>query len=350
MVLWTHTSGLRKISTFFIVTNIILVLVFTIGSWNLSTVSAGSVDHNIGNLDIIGMSDYGRIGDRSIYWNGVEQTAAVSQDRPYHGLVLDHSQYDHSGGDYGIADWWDSFNSPVFPDFKVTDSDQSIIFEENSFNQQKSICSFTQVDATGDIGVGYDVRVHQTVWTLAGKDWAIVEWRIENLLITDLTQVHVGMEVFSSSASAANWFGVDGDQADDLDYWDDVNDIYYLQDDSLKTTGYSSADVLNPLDHYYAEETNFFGDDKSAYNALTGADGLAKNDPQFDFGTDPIYSLVSWNNRIIPADGEMAFAIVIACGSNDVTLLNAIRDAQDFWESTRLKITEIQDSPDANER
>ncbi|UCE37960.1 MAG: VCBS repeat-containing protein [Thermoplasmata archaeon] len=345
-----YSAKLKKICSVIIVTNLFLTLFVTIGLWNSPNVRADSLSHTVGNLDIIGMTDYGRIGTRSILWNNIEQTAAVSTDRPYHGLVLDHSLYDHSGGDYGIADWWDSYQNPIYPDFRSLDADQSIIFEENSPSLQKSICSFTQVDANGEIGVGYDVRVHQTVWTLENKNWAIVEWEIENLMGSDLTQVHVGMEVFSSASGGSNWFGVAGDEADDLDYWDDTNKVYYLQDNFLTTIGYCSADISNPLDHYYGDETNFFNEDKSAYTALTSADTLAQNDPQFNYGTDPIYSLVSWNNKVIPAYQTLVFPMVIACGYDSSFMLNAINEARDFWDSTRLKITEIQDSPDIDEK
>ncbi|UCG70529.1 MAG: VCBS repeat-containing protein [Thermoplasmata archaeon] len=232
----------------------------------------------------------------------------------------------------------------------MTDNDRILKFEEDSPSQQKSVCSFTQVDGTGDIGATNDLRVHQSVWTLAGKDWAIIEWKVENLIIWDLTAFNLGMEVFSSASSATTWYGVDGDEADDMDYWDDPTKTYFVQDDSQVTIGYASADVTNPLDHYYAEESNFFDVDKDAYDALTGPNQLAINDPQFTFGVSAMYSLVSWNNRVIPAKDKVTFALVIACGANNASMFSAISEAQDFWDSTRLKITEIQDSPDANEQ
>jgi uncharacterized protein YegL len=340
---------LRKLNSFFVVVNLIMIMLLSFGLLSSPNVKANLVDHTNGNLDIMGLSDYGKIGDEPILWNGIKQTAAWSGKTPYQGLVLDHSLYDHSGGDYGIADWWDSYNAPIFPDFNVTNSDSQIKFIENTPNLQKSTASFTQVDAYNEIGISYDARIHQTTWTLQGKDWAILEWRVENLRNSDLTALNFGMEVFSSWGSGQNWFGVDGDSADDLDFWDDTYKSYYLQDNTFFSIGYASADVTNQLDHYYGDTVNFFDVDKDNYDALTGSDQLAK-DSGFTLGTDPIYSLVSWNNRVIPTNGYETFALVIACGIDDVSMKNSITEARDFWESTRLKLTEVQDSPNSNER
>jgi uncharacterized protein YegL len=329
--------------------NLILVLFISLGLWNIPFVSAETLDHTVGNLDITELTDYGRFGTRPLEWNGVKQTAGWGKSDSYTGLVFDQSLYDHSGGDYGIADWWDSMEIPIFPDFNRTKSDSVIEFDEDTLSLQKSTCSFTQVDAYAEIGVSYDARFHQTVWTLAGKDWAILEWRVENLRTSALTSVNLGLEIFSSAQSGQNWFGPGGDNADDLDFWDAASGTYYVQDDSLVSIGYASADSGNQFDHYYGDTVNFFDVDKDAYNALTAADQLAK-DSGFTLGTDPIYSLVSWNNRVISAGSSEVFAIVIACGSDSSSMLTAVSEARDFWESTRLRITEIQDSPNVEER
>jgi hypothetical protein len=339
---------LRKAYTQFVITILILSILFVTGSWELQNATAASLDHTIGNIDIIGLTDYGRLCEEPVYWNGVKQTATWSSGEPYQGLVFDHSLYDHSGGDYYIADWFDSYERQIFPDFKATGQDTSLRFEEDSPSQQKSVGSFTQVDSAGEIGVSYDARVHQSVWTLSGKDWAIVEWRIENLMAVSLNQVNIGMEVYSTAANV-NRGGVDGDGADDLDFWDAADDTYYVQDQTMATIGYASADTSNPLDHYYGSETYFFDVDKDAYQALTGTDQLARNEAQFVLG-DAIYSLVSWNGRTIAPNSQVAFAVVVACGADYSSLSSAISEAQDFWDSTRLKLTEVQDSPDTSER
>jgi uncharacterized protein YegL len=338
----------KKILSLFIIANLVFAVFVSLGLWSVSNVSAYTVDHTVGNLDISGLTDYGRVGDRPFLWNGVRQTAGWSKVDSYNGLVFDHSLYDHSGGEYNIADWWDTMEMPIFPEFNVTGSDDSIYFEEDTPDLQKSTATFTQVDAYNTIGISYDVRIHQTAWTLVGKDWAIIEWRVENLRTSSLTSVNIGMEVFSSWTTTSNWYGVDGDSGDDLDLWDAATDTYYLQDDTLVSIGYSSADTSNPLDHYYGDIVNFFDDDKDAHSALTGGDQLASS--FFTPGSDPIYSLVSWNNRVIPQDEEETFALVIACGVDDTSMFNAITEAQTFWESTRLKITEIGDSPNTNEQ
>ena len=136
-----------RLSAIFVAMNLILMMFFTIGILDVPEVSADSLDHTVGNLDILDLTDYGRFGSRPLEWNGVKQTAGWGQSNSYTVLVFDHSLYDHSGGDYGIADWWDSYEIPIFPDFNLTRYDSVIEFEEDTTNQQRSYCSYTQVDA-----------------------------------------------------------------------------------------------------------------------------------------------------------------------------------------------------------
>jgi hypothetical protein len=60
-------------------------------------------DHDVGNLKIKGLTDIGRIY-LPLEWNGKYQTVQDPISLGFIGLVVDHSQYDHTPGSENIAD------------------------------------------------------------------------------------------------------------------------------------------------------------------------------------------------------------------------------------------------------
>ncbi|UCE38525.1 MAG: VWA domain-containing protein [Thermoplasmata archaeon] len=347
--------GFRKPFSFTVIISLVFSTLFITAPLNTYDVRADFVYHTVGNLDLMVLTDWGSLG-YPLKYNDVEQ---IAQWNPYlghaiAGLVFDQANYNH-GGTYGIADVFDSGVGERYydeSDFKVTSEDVHIHFEIDDDTIQKSYASFTQVDESVEpIGVAYDVRIHQTAWTLADKDWAIIEWTVQNIWGSDLTDVNLGFMCWITG-NATEWQsenGVGGDEGDDIDYWDSSDDIYYVRDDNGTgdILGFSSADASVPFNHYYSHDFHYFGDEFLLYSALTGANRLL-GEP----GGREIYSLLSWNGYTIQASTNMTFAMVIAYSEDISSMKKAVKEAQDFYykETAGVLITEIQDSSSPAQR
>jgi hypothetical protein len=360
MVLFRRKERSNKLISIGIIILMVFSMFFIAIPFNSYNVQADYVHHSVGNLDLMTLTDWGSLG-YPLKYKDVEQ---IAKWMPYlghavAGLVFDQADYNHGPASYGIADSVDSgvgqyHNDVSNSDFNVKSEDANIRLVIDDNTMQKSYCSFTQV---GDynvepIGVSNDVRIHQTAWTLSDKDWAIIEWKVQNLNGSDLTDVNIGFMCWVTGNVNDGWQsekGVGGDKGDDIDYWDSMDDIYYVRDDfgTGDVLGFSSAVPLNPFNHYYSSDSYYFGDDVSLYSALTGPSGLIGGP-----GGSEINALVSWNNNTIQTSSNMTFAMVIAYGSNVTALKKHIVEAQDFYykETVGVHITEFQDSSSPSQR
>jgi len=330
----------------------ILVLsgLFVVLQINMPYAKADYVNHNVGNLDMLGLTDWGSIG-RPIQYNGVDQTALWPgfPSAGLAGLIFDQAAYNHFSPT-GIADFYDSgfgTKRADYPDFNVTMFDTPIHFWINNGTIQKSIASFTQVDTLGGIGVAYDARVHQTAWTIANGDWAIIEWRIENIWNADLVNVNVGFGVEISTMFTDGSPG--GDYGDDIDYWNPITSTYYVRDDfgTGISLGFSSAEPTNPFNHYYANPFIDWQMDDQVYLSMTGPNGVIGMP-----GAMRMPALLSWNGYMIPMGETKTFAFIIAFGKDASSMNKAIIEAQNFYQTATIgvQITELQDSSSPTRR
>jgi hypothetical protein len=278
--------GISKLRRFFSLTSSIILLVNTllIGiSIQVPDASAAAVNHDVGNIQVISLTDYGRIL-MPIDWGG-HQTVQDTSSLGFIGLVIDHDNYNHIPGSEDIAD---SFESPPYMswnDFKDVNPISMIISDGIT---QKSVGSFNNTN--GGTGYNDDILINQTCWTVLNKDWAILQWSLSNIKSpsSPLTNVRIGLEVPISKEGGRYGLGgnlVDG--GDDVDGYDAGNDVYWAQDTSDGTTiGFASAIVSDPITHYYAEDyhadysseyVNFFGNDTWLYQRLQAPSATATN-------------------------------------------------------------------------
>jgi hypothetical protein len=336
-----------------VITAILVSALFIAMPSNLPTAKADFVNHDVGNLDLVALNDWGSMG-YPIEYNSVQQIVgyAIAGGAAWAGLMFDQNSYDHVLPGIALADSFDSGQGTTrftYPDFNVTALDTPISFEINDGTTQKSHASYTQVDSTGSIGVSNDVRIHQTAWTLSGEDWAIIEWKVENILGTDITNVNIGFGAIISGLPGfiGDDIGVGGDEGDDVDSWDAANDTYMVTDDfgAGVVLGFSSALATNPFNHYNSSETVVFGDDASMYAALTSPNGII-GPP----GGTGIRAVLSWNGYTIPAGTSSTFAMVISYGTDHANMMQSLLDARSYYDNARVHITEIQDSSSPSQR
>jgi len=339
--------------------SLVLTLILVLGAFFFALLSsipnarAGYVDHTVGNLDVIALTDWGSLG-RQIHYGGVPQIVGyfdgMGNYNAMAGLIFDQANYNHGNPD-GLADYFGSgwgLNRDPLPDFNVTALDTSIYFEVDDGTTQKSYTTFTQVNSKGTIGVMNDVRIHQTAWTVLNQDWAVIEWKVQNIWGLDLTGVNVafGAEI----ADPLFGLGPGGDGNDDIDNWDMLDSIYYVQDDlgTGDVLGFASASPSNPFNHYYADDVNVqLTDDDVTYLEMTGPSAIV-GPP----GGTRIASILSWNGYTIPAGSSLRFAMVIAFGNDVASMKQAVTEAQNFYAYGRInvQITEFRDASSANQR
>jgi len=319
----------------------------------LPNVKAGYVDHDVANLDVLGLTDWGSLAIPLEYM-GVPQVVGYFDGMGSYysmsGLIFDQISYDHSDP-AGLPDFYDSgwgLARRANPDFNVTASDTPIYLKIDNSTVQKSYGSFTQVDSQGTIGVANDVRIHQTAWTSIGNDWAIIEWVIENINFIDLNVVNVAFGAYISDPVLGGGPGGDGD--DDVDNWDTLNSLYYVQDDfgTGDVLGFASAVPSNPFNHYYANDINArLLDDDVTYKEMTGPNAIVGGP-----GGTRIAVILSWNGYSILSGTSEKFAMVIAFGQDVAAMEQAVKDAQDYYlnPAGSIQITEIQDSSSSKQK
>jgi hypothetical protein len=344
----------------FIMSMMLILSPLLIGiSIQIQNVSAAAVVHNVSNLEINLLTDYGRIL-RPLKWGG-PQTVQDDSSLAFIGLVIDHDNYDHTPGAEDIADSFES--SPPYIGWGDFEDVNPITMVIDDGTTQKSIGSFQNKG----LGTGYpdDILINQTCWTVLNKDWAILQWTLTNIKspASYLTNVRIGLEVPISKEGGRYGLGgnlVDG--GDDVDGYDATNDVYWAQDVGDGTTiGFASAIISDPITHYYAEDyhaeyqnpsdpsdpnpkyyKNFFGNDTWLYQRISAPSVTATN------GITPgnITATVGWDGFDI-LDGESrTVTLVIAINDTFNDMITAIKDAQYFYKNlaTSFLLTEFSDN------
>ncbi|UCF07855.1 MAG: hypothetical protein JSW28_09475, partial [Thermoplasmata archaeon] len=239
----------------------------------------------------------------------------------------------------------------LFPGLPMEDGDFEVISGvdlpwgwEETGTTQKISGTFTETRIT----TPDDFRIHQTAWTQNGAYWVVIEWKIENIYGSDLAGVVAGMRLCSN-------FENDNSE-DDLDFWDPGGSIYYYNDSNAANQyfGFSSANVSDPIDHYYGTDgTNasswpnlpFQGADTAIYDAVNSPNQTAAlTAPDIKVG-----SLVHWDLGTIPSGKKATIALVAAFGSSLTGLQENVSKAQAFYAFVTMPkpdliITEIMDS------
>jgi hypothetical protein len=259
---------LKRNKYFSLITVISVVLGSSLLSLTFPTSNAGTITHNNGNVDISGLSDFGRI----LFPRDAFGFSFI-------GLVIDHDNYNHIPGSEDIADSFNTYPYGSEDDLKTVNAISMVV---DTGNLQKSIASFqNQGLGTGDPD---DILINQTAWTVQNKDWAILQWKLTNLKAVPLTGVSIGLEVPISKVGASGGGGPGGDNGDDVDGFDSGTATYWASDDSGTSIGFASAIDTDPLTHYYSEDyhsdyssqyINFYSDETWLYNRIKAANATA---------------------------------------------------------------------------
>ncbi|UCG69598.1 MAG: hypothetical protein JSV09_00810, partial [Thermoplasmata archaeon] len=319
-----------------------LLVVITIQTPNAS---AGSVNHNVGNVDLLFLTDYGRLCT-PISWSKPQTVSDPLSGLGFVGLVIDQDNYNHTPGTVDIADPYLS-PPPYLSQDDFAMSGINMVVDDGI--TQKSIGYFQNVGpGTGDPN---DIFVEQTVWTVVNKDWAILQWKLNNLKASDITGTCIGLEVpLSQLGTQFGLGGASSDGGDDIDGFDPANAVYWAQDTTGSgtgtTIGFASAVVSVPITHYYAEDyhaeyqnpsdtpgnydpnpsyhVNFYANDTWLYNRLHAANATAG-------GPGNITATVGWNDFTIPAGSFKVFSLVIAANDSFPNMLAAMDDARNYF-------------------
>jgi hypothetical protein len=310
-------------------------------------VEAGTLSHTNANVDLTGLSDFGRILN-SINW-GQSQVVRDIMSFSFIGLVIDHDNYNHTPGSEDIADSFSTFPYGSADDFKAVNTINMVV---DNTTLQKSHATFRN-EGTGT-GDPFDILINQTAWTVTGKDWAIIQWDVSNIKTpsADLTNFCLGYEIAFSKDGGR--YGVGGnlnDGGDDVDGFDSINKTYWVRDDTGTTIGVSSGISSDPITHYYGQDylsdydseyKNFFSDEGWLYSRLhapnaTATDGITPGN---------VTTTVGWNDITITQDSSKTFTLVIALGNGINNVNQAIIEARDYYlnAASGYIITEIRDS------
>jgi hypothetical protein len=329
-------DGIWRERRFFSLTvSVLLVLsALLVGiSTQVPNASAPALNHDVGNLEVNMLTDYGRI--LMPLYRGGHQTAQDDTTIAFIGLVIDQDNYDHTPGAEDIADCFNTCPYLSMDDFTVVKPITMVI---NNGVTQKSIAEFQNTG--GGTGDPNDILINQTCWTVVNKDWAILQWTLINIKspASDLTNVRIGLEVPISKEGSK--YGLGGnlvDSGDDVDGYDMGNAVYWAQDLGDGTTiGFASAIASDPITHYYAEDyhadysseyVNFFGIDTWLYQRLIAPSATATN------GITPgnITATVGWDGFDILAGESRTVALAIAINNTYGGMITALNDAQYYY-------------------
>jgi hypothetical protein len=266
----------------------------TASGWNLP-LEAGKVTFTI--------NDYGVITSE-IFWNMTPQTHTENRSH----LTIHHDAYPPGGGD-SVASGY----GPGTGDFTVDIAN----FYIREGLVQETYSSFTQ---TGVFGVSNDLKIHQRAFSKEGEDWAIVMWRVENIYGQDIHDLRIGMNFHTR---------IDNTPGDDIDYWNAVDSMYYIQNDTVGNTvmGLASADSTIPLNHYYGNPAGLVGevdpaDDQSLHQSLH----LEKV-----HGTpSDMTCTVGWEVGTLPVGANVTLPLVIAFGTSYQDVASIVNASQSF--------------------
>ncbi len=340
-------KGKLKQRKIFSLTCILILIVSTLLvaiSLPIPTSSGATVDHNVGNLDIRMLSDFGRFL-LPLTWGTYQTTNDPSSGFGFIGLVIDQDNYDHTPDTEDIADSFGSWPY-VNQDDLTKVNDATMIIDDGT--TQKSIASFQNTGAgTNDPN---DILINQTAWTVVNKDWAIIQWTLSNQKGIPITGVCMGLELPLSQVGAG--FGVGGDSGDDIDGFDSTNGTYWAQDDGGTTIGFGSAIASDPITHYYSEDYHpatyddykvYWENETWLYNRIHA--------PNATVGTTPgnRTTTIGWNGETIDISSSKTFTLTIAMGNDYADMISALSDAQNYYktEVTGVRITEFSDSSSA---
>ncbi len=317
-----------------IVISILMIIIFQY----IPNVKAGviTVDHDVGNVDIIELSGHGRIIN-PIMWGGINQTIVdPSSGNSFIGLVIDQDNYDHTPGAENISDSYESWPYIFEDDFTGT---SSIVMIYDDGTTQISSASFENTGAgTGDPN---DILINQTAWTVLNEDWAIIQWKLINLKGVDITGVSIGLELPLSQYNASQGVdsGVGGDGGDDIDGYDPVNETYWVQDDDGTTIGFGSANISDPITHYYSEEylnyTDEYDNDTWLYNRLKAPNSVVGSTPGNRSST------VGWDGFTIPVGSFRTVTLAIAVNNSFNNMTTALEEARSYYTNTIIPSSNI---------
>jgi hypothetical protein len=342
----------NQIRIFSLTVGVILILgcLLTSISLQMPNATAGSSkNHNVGNVEINMLTDWGRILD-PIKWKGDNKIQTVKDPAGlgFIGLVIDHDEYDHTPGAEDIADSFKTGPYYSSQDDLQTVNDITMITDDGI--TQKSFASFQNKGA----GFPDDILINQTAWAVLNKDWAIIQWSLLNLKGVPLTNVSIGLELPLSVAGG--YGGVGGDSGDDIDGFDTGNDTYWAQDDDGITIGFASAIPTESITHYYSEDYGniytwneykmLYENETWLYERLTA--------PNTTVGTTPgnRTTTLGWDNFSIGVGSIKTFTLVIAVNDSFENMNAAVRDAQLYfnYELCGFRITEFSDADSGTEQ
>jgi hypothetical protein len=334
------------LSTIILVSSILLIGI----SFNIPDSSASTVNHNVGNVGINMLSDFGRIlGYISSGTRHNVMDPATGNSIGFMGLVLDQDNYDHTPGAENIADSYGAWPYASQDDLATVNA-ATMVVDDGTL--QKSIASFENQGA--DTNDPNDVLVNQTAWTVNNEDWAIIQWAVLNQKGTPITNFSLGLEVPLSVTGGG--YGVGGDSGDDIDGFDAVNNVYWAQDDSGVAIGFASAVDTEPINHYFSADyfntytfdqyKNLFTDDNWLYNRLHAPNTVEGAAPGNRTTT------VGWNGVTIGPGSIKTFTMVVSVNNSIANMITAVLDAQYYYYTVAsgFRITEFSDADSGTQR
>ncbi|UCE37283.1 MAG: lamin tail domain-containing protein [Thermoplasmata archaeon] len=347
-----NASMKRKLFSFTAIVWLVLGSLIIVLPPQVPNATAGNVTHDVGELQIKMLTDFGRIW-MPLQWpkNSKIQTVGHS-GWGYIGLVIDQANYDHSPGSVDIADCYKSGSQNYMSqdDFIGVSTIDMIIDDGTT---QKSIATFMNNRTTQDYN---DVLINQTCWTVKDKDWAILQWDVVNIKspASDITDFCLGLEVDISQEGAG--YGLGGDSGDDIDGFDGTNDVYWAQDDGDTTMGFGSVTDSNPITHYFSYD--YHPTDMNDYKANWGNETWlyerirAPNSLEGSSQPGNRTATVGWNGVTIPIGSSKTFTLVISINGTFDDMITAQKDAQYYYRTvaTGFRITEFSDADSVSQQ
>ncbi|UCE38197.1 MAG: PKD domain-containing protein [Thermoplasmata archaeon] len=339
-----------KYKRFFSLTTLVILIfsMLIIDAYTyLPSAQATTVNHDVGELKVNMLSDFGRIL-RPLQWpSGGNLHTVGNGGWGYIGLVVDQANYDHTSGSIDIADCYALASNDYWgqDDFGIISPIDTIIDDGNS---QKSIATFKNIGTSQDAN---DILINQSAWTVKDKDWAILQWRVINIKspVADITDFCLGLEVDISQEGAG--YGLGGDSGDDTDGFNTTENVYWAQDDGGTGTclGFGSAIASDPITHYfsrdyhpadYNEYKTYWENETWLYDRIRAPNSVEGGSPGNRTST------IGWNSVTIPIGSSWTFTLVIAINSTYDEMITAIKDARYYYKTAAngYRITEFSDS------
>ncbi|UCE74955.1 MAG: lamin tail domain-containing protein, partial [Methanomassiliicoccales archaeon] len=313
----------------------------------LPSASAATVDHTNAEVNIMWLNDWGRI-QRFISTDGSGPQTVSDIMFGCIGLVIDQGNYDHTPGFENIAD---PYTTPYYTSPDDFETQRAITLITDGELQISTASYMNTGSGTGDPN---DILINQTAWTVDNKDWAVIQYTLTNVRspAQTLTDVCIGLELPLSQVGGRGRVGGDtlGDGGDDVDGFDAVTSTYWVEDAEDTVLGVSSAIDTDPINHYFGQDYHadysseyiyFFENDTWLYERMhaenqTATDGITPGN---------ITTTVGWNGTTLLPGESRTFTYVISVNDSFNSMINAIKDAQDYYSKNLidLLITEFTD-------